>query len=278
MSKYDHSDRLSLLRLTEELEADQEISEKFDPERTIDERFGKAALKILEAEDPDSTHTRASAISAVLKHWIINGDLPIYHHSVRVADPLALLSTPHELTKESSLILSQGYEPEFHDIGPDMKAFEEEIFIRKEDFNAVCKRKNLPLPSFWFANEAEIDVAQNADESQKKHSHGAGQSPHLELPETDALAQIRQLPNPTADEVSLTLLADNMIKVEARGKIARVHYAALELINRHTGKVNFFRRNFRSAHRAGTRTYRQRACKKDLGAEKEINKAPWLKV
>ena len=135
MSKYHHSDRLSLLRLTEELEADQETSEKFDPERPIDKRFAKAALKILKAEDPDSTHTRASAISAVLNHWIINGDLPIYHCGVQVADPLALLSTPHELTRQYSLILPPEYDPEFRDIEPDMKAFEEEIFIRKEDFS-----------------------------------------------------------------------------------------------------------------------------------------------
>jgi hypothetical protein len=100
MSKYDHSDRLSLLQLTEELEADQGISEKFDPERPIDERFAKATLKILEAEDPDSTHTMASAIRDALNHWIINGDLPIYHRGVLVTDPVALFSTPHKLTKE----------------------------------------------------------------------------------------------------------------------------------------------------------------------------------
>jgi hypothetical protein len=119
-----------------------------------------------------------------------------------------------------------------------MKAFKEEIFIRKEDFKALCERRNLPLPSFWFANEAESDVAQNADDRQKKQPKGAGQPPHLELQEAHPLAQIRQLPNLTADEVSLTLLADNMIIVEARDKIARIHYAALELINRHTGRVN----------------------------------------
>jgi hypothetical protein len=77
MSKYDHSDRLSFLLLTEKLEADQGVSEKFDPERPVDERFGKATLKVLEAEDPDSTYTRASCVSTALNRWIINSDLPI---------------------------------------------------------------------------------------------------------------------------------------------------------------------------------------------------------
>jgi hypothetical protein len=198
MSKYDHSDRLSFLRLTEKLEADQGVSEKFDPEQPIDERFGKATLKILEAEDPDSTYTRASCVSAALNRWIINSDLPIYYDGVLVTDPIVLFSTPHELTRQYSLILPPECEPQFHDIGPDMKAFKEEIFIRKEDFKALCERKNLPLPSFWFANEAESDVAQNADDRQKKQPEGAGQPPHLELPEAHPLAQIRQLPNLTA--------------------------------------------------------------------------------
>ncbi len=66
MSKYDHLDRLSFLRLTEKLETDQGVSEKFYPERPINERFGKVTLKILEAEDPDSTYTRASCVSTAL--------------------------------------------------------------------------------------------------------------------------------------------------------------------------------------------------------------------
>lgn len=151
MSKYDHSDRLSLFRLTEELGAEQGLSEQFDPKRKIDERFAKAALKILEAEDPDSTHTIYTAISAVLNHWIINSDLPIYQDGVRVADPIALLSTPHKPTKEYIVILPNDFQPEFRDIGPDMDYFEDRIFVHKEEFAALCRRKSLPLPMFWFS-------------------------------------------------------------------------------------------------------------------------------
>jgi hypothetical protein len=61
---------MSLFRLIEELKPDQGISEKFDPAREIDERFAEAALKILKAEDADSTHTIFTAIGGVLNYWI----------------------------------------------------------------------------------------------------------------------------------------------------------------------------------------------------------------
>ncbi|HKF96388.1 MAG TPA: hypothetical protein VKB96_17705 [Gammaproteobacteria bacterium] len=102
MSKYDQSDRMSLFRLIEELEADQGISEKFDPTREIDERFAEATLKILKAEDADSTYTIFIAISGVLNYWIIYSDLPIYHDDILITDPIALFSEPHKLTEESS--------------------------------------------------------------------------------------------------------------------------------------------------------------------------------
>ena len=157
MSKYDHSDRLSLLRLTEELEADQGISEKFDPEREIDTRFAEAALKILEAEDPDSTYTSASAVSGVLNHWIINSDLPVYRDGVLITDPIGVFSEPHKLYEDSGLILPRGYEPKLRDIGRDMDYFDERIFIRKADFKALCR--SLPITSHALSYAAAMAVA-----------------------------------------------------------------------------------------------------------------------
>lgn len=154
MSKYEHSDRLSLLRLTQELEADQGVSEGFDPERQIDERFAKAALKVLQAEDPDSTYTLHTAVREVLNHWIINFDLPVYRDGCRITDPIAVFSETHTPWEETGLISPGGksiVKP--HDILPDMDYFEDRIFIHKEDFEALCRRKNLPLPTFWFSGK-----------------------------------------------------------------------------------------------------------------------------
>lgn len=219
MSKYDHSDRLSLFRLTQQMEADQGLSEKFDPERPIDERFAVAALKVLEAEDPDSTHTICTAVSSALNHWIINSDLPIYRDGCRITDPIAVFSETHTLWEDTVLLSSGGKKIAKHrDIGPDIDYFEDRIFIHKEDFEALCKRKKLPLPRFWFADDCLKHQACALDNSPAIYRPFAGVTP---------------------DALTLRLRANYMIEVSAPGMdIWRAHASKVDLLDKRHGDWN----------------------------------------
>lgn len=65
------------------------------------------------------------------------------------------------------------------------------------------------------------------------HTASAIQNTNRELTDTDPLAQIRQLPDLKPEEASLTLLADNWIRIKARTLSKTVQYEALGLANHH---------------------------------------------
>lgn len=116
-SKYQHSDKLPLSLIVEELEKEKELTEK--------------ALHILSVEDRDNTYRPDGAVSALINHWLCERDLNCYINGKLVEDFTAL----------TVLSIDGDY-----DKGED--ALENWITVRKDELAVLLKQRNLTVPAF----------------------------------------------------------------------------------------------------------------------------------
>lgn len=116
-SKYQHSDKLPLSLVVEELEKETALTEK--------------ALHILSVEDRDNTYRPDGAVSALINHWLCERDLNCYINGKLVEDFTALTVLPVD-----------------GDYGKGMDALENWITIRKDELAALLEQRNLTVPAF----------------------------------------------------------------------------------------------------------------------------------
>ena len=86
-------------------------------------------------------------------------------------------------------------------------------------------------------DETRIDAVQITDDG-SQHPQTITPKPKQELTDTDALAQIRQLPNLAPTELCLTFLPNLMVKVSAQGITKSVSCDALGLVDRRRSELN----------------------------------------
>lgn len=122
-NKYQHSDKLPLSLVVEELEKDAEFTDK--------------ALQILSVEDRGSTHTRWTAVSALISHWLVNRDLNCYINGKLVDDVTALP------------VLPVG-----GDYGAGIKALENWMTISMDELAELLEHRNLAVPAFLRPSDA----------------------------------------------------------------------------------------------------------------------------
>lgn len=116
-NKYPHSDKLPLSLVVEELEKDAEFTDK--------------ALQILSVEDRGSTHTRWTAVSALISHWLTNRDLNCYINGKLVDD-----------------VTDQTVLPVDGDDGAGIKALENWMTISMDELAKLLEQRNLSVPAF----------------------------------------------------------------------------------------------------------------------------------
>ena len=112
---FSHSKRIPLSVLEKKLERDT--------------RLIKKALDILSVEDPESTHTEAGAISALLNHWLVNRELGYYINGQHGDDFTALTVIPVN-----------------GDYGRGLAAMDSWITIDKEELVGLLRSRNINVP------------------------------------------------------------------------------------------------------------------------------------
>ena len=135
-NKYQHSDKLPLSLVVEELEKDAEFPDK--------------ALQILFVEDSGSTHTTWTAVSALISHWLTNRDLNCYINGKLVDDVTDLTVLPVD-----------------EDYGAGIKALDNWMTIRKDELAALLEHRNLAVPAF-LRPSVKVSAEANAKKSNQR--------------------------------------------------------------------------------------------------------------
>ena len=179
-NKYQHSDKLPLSLVVEELEKDAEFTDK--------------ALQILSVEDRGSTHTRWTAVSALISHWLTNRDLNCYINGKLVDDVTDLTVLPVN-----------------GDCGAGIKALENWMTIRIDELAALLKHKNLPVPAFL---RPCVKVSKAADTPAAKVEVGTAITIHtLKAKNMPLDAEIATAKSTALDKTNVQSVWDELVKM-----------------------------------------------------------------